>query len=87
MSEWLDATGDPDGFVKAVQNNQKVYANFSEDRSLQWNGEHLLYVYPDHRWKGEYRDSLFPAMFKRSHERMKDIFAFFDTILKLNGEK
>ena len=88
MSKWVNATGNPKGFVEAVKSGQSVYADFNENTSLECgqNGK-LLYVYPDHQWKGEYCSSLFPGLFKRTDEDMEQIFAFYDRILELAGEK
>ena len=89
MSKWVNATGNPKGFVEAVKSGQSVYADFDENTSLEWNcyTKKLLYVYPDPRWKGEYCSSSFPALFKRTDQDMLHIFAFYDRILELNGEK
>lgn len=85
MSEWIDATNNPQEFVQAVKLGKKVFADFNGDVSLCWNGGQLIYEYPS-KFAGEYEASVFPAFFKRSDKEMKPIFDFYDAIKKENEE-
>jgi hypothetical protein len=80
MSEWVDATGNPKGFVDAVSRGQKVFADFKDDCYLSWDDENILYVFLDRN--GEETASLFPALFKRTDEDMEEVFTFYDAIHK-----
>lgn len=79
MSEWVDATGSPKGFVDAVSQGKRVFADFADDCYLSWDGENICYVFP-HR--GEEKVGLFPGLHSRGHDDMVEVFAFYDAIHK-----
>jgi len=86
--DYIDATNNPKLFVEASNMNwgkQKVFADLGEDTHIEWNGSHLIYVWPCHTFQNDYRDSHFPGLFKRSDPTLQEAFEFFDLILKYNN--
>lgn len=77
MSEWVDATDNPQKFVDAVSQGKRVFANLSGGCSLQWDGKQMLYVFP-HR--GDRKVGVFPGMYKRGQELWEEAFCFYDAV-------
>ena len=82
MAEYINATNDPELFKTSRQNGQKVFADLDDGTCLEWNGTNLLYLWPCHRFQGDFRDSIFPGLFKRNDPDLKPAFAFYDEITK-----
>lgn len=81
MLDYINATNDPKKFKKAIQENNPVYADFSNGDNLEWNPNgDLLYVWPSSKFEGDYNESIFPGLFKRSDPTFKEVFNFWDQI-------
>lgn len=80
MAEYIDATNNPEAFIKAYEQGKKVFADLGGNTHIEWNGTNLLYVWPCHRHEGDYRSSVFPGMFKRNDPIWEAPFKFYDQI-------
>jgi hypothetical protein len=82
MSDYINATNNPQMFKKAVGDGKPVYADFPDGTNLEWNptSGDLLYVWPSPNFEGDYNESVFPGLFKRNDSTFQKVFNFWDQI-------
>lgn len=79
MTEWIDATKDPQAFADAVRHNKKVFAKIDDDNELGWSKEATLHLC----WEDKHGDpvsSIFPGLFTPRDEDMVEVFAFYNKV-------